>query len=191
MKVPDSGMPDQDYWESLFNITLIMDWLHPLPSHGPIVEIGCGYGTFTRALAGASCQPVITFDIEAAMVHRTLARVAADGNAGRVKASQRDVLADGTGMPNSSCGMVLLFNILHFPERRELLAEAARILVPGGSIAIIHWRRDVPTPRGPLVDLRPGPAEIRAAIEGLPLSETDIGRILEPWHWGIKLKRLY
>jgi len=50
MKVPDSGMPDETYWNTLFDIDGIVDWL-PLRTHGQsVVEVGCGYGTFTVPL---------------------------------------------------------------------------------------------------------------------------------------------
>jgi SAM-dependent methyltransferase len=83
--------------------------------------------------------------------------------------------------------MVLLFNILHFNERRILLAEAARILKNGGIVAIIHWRKDIPTPRGPAINVRPDKEQILNASEGLNLNFHGNSRILEPYHWGIQL----
>ncbi len=83
--------------------------------------------------------------------------------------------------------MVLLFNILHFREKRVFLAEAARILKNGGIIAIIHWRKDIPTPRGPALDTRPDQDEILSAAEGLDLHFYGNSKILEPYHWGVQL----
>ncbi len=40
MKVFDSGMPDEAYWNSLLDIPLIVDWLNIKDVVGPIVEIG-------------------------------------------------------------------------------------------------------------------------------------------------------
>jgi hypothetical protein len=64
MKVHDSGMPDQAYWNSLFDIPRIVDWLNLKNVTAPIVEIGCGYGTFTVPIAGATDAEVHAFDIE-------------------------------------------------------------------------------------------------------------------------------
>jgi len=50
MKVEDSGMPEESYWNGLFNIEGIVDWL-AIPKNSVIVEIGCGYGTFTVPIA--------------------------------------------------------------------------------------------------------------------------------------------
>ncbi len=49
MKVFDSGMPDEAYWNSLFDVPLIVDWLNLKNISAPGVEVGCGYGTFTAA----------------------------------------------------------------------------------------------------------------------------------------------
>jgi hypothetical protein len=51
MKVSVSGMPEEAYWNSLFDIPLIVKWLNVDTRIEPIVEIGCGYGTFTVPVA--------------------------------------------------------------------------------------------------------------------------------------------
>ncbi|CAG0982383.1 partial cobalt-precorrin-6B (C15)-methyltransferase, partial [Anaerolineae bacterium] len=188
MKVADSGMPDEAYWNNLFNIPAIIDWLglHTVP--GPIVEVGCGYGTFTVPVAKATEFDVLAFDIDAEMI-TAAERNVREARRANVTFFQRDVLSIGTGLPDSSVGMVLLFNILHFPERWILLEEAARILVDSGVVAIIHWRKDIDTPRGPQVNLRPDQVIILNSITGLGLSDTGDCRVLEPYHWGIKLRK--
>jgi SAM-dependent methyltransferase len=135
MKINDSGMPEEDYWNSLFDIPLIMNWLNIKSIAGSIVEVGCGYGTFTLPIAKQATNPIYTFDIEPSMVQRTKALVSGCQN---VKAVQRDIIDQGTGMESDSAGLVLLFNILHFNERRIMLEEAYRILKPTGIVAIIH-----------------------------------------------------
>ena len=44
MKVADSGMPDEAYWKSFFDVPENIDWLDLESIGGPIVEVGCGYG---------------------------------------------------------------------------------------------------------------------------------------------------
>ena len=61
MKVDDSGMPEETYWNSLFDIEGIVDWL-AIPKNSTIVEIGCGYGTFTVPIAKKSAGEIYTFD---------------------------------------------------------------------------------------------------------------------------------
>lgn len=187
MKVDDSGMPEEEYWNSLFDIEGIVDWLDLSKTNSAtIVEIGCGYGTFTVPVAKKSAGKICAFDIEPSMIEvaRENARRAGLSN---VTFSLRDVLEQGTGLESGSVDMVLLFNILHFSAKRLLLEEAARILKEGGIVAIIHWRKDIPTPRGPAVDLRPDQGQILGAAAGLNLNFHGNSKILAPYHWGVQL----
>ena len=99
----------------------------------------------------------------------------------------RDVFEEGTGLEPGSAGMVLLFNILHFDGRGVLLEEASRLLKPNGIVAIVHWRKDIETPRGPSVHLRPDQRIIFESIRDLDLSFNGISTVLEPYHWGNQL----
>lgn len=186
MKVVDSGMPEETYWNSLFDIPGIIDWLDIENIAGPIVEIGCGYGTFTVPIAKKTTNQVLTFDIEPSMIERARKNVQQAGLA-NVQFSLRDILETGTGLESKSAGLILLFNILHFNERRAMLEEASRILKPSGVAAIIHWRKDIETPRGPVVHLRPDQEIILGSINGLDFHFNGNSRILEPYHWGIQL----
>jgi len=179
-------MPDEAYWESLFDIPTITDWLDLKNSMGPIVEIGCGYGTFTVPIASQSGHEVITFDIDQEMTVAATKK-AKQRNLPNVSFTLRDVVTSGTGLEANTTGMVLLFNILHSRDNKALLEESCRILKPGGRIAIIHWRKDIPTPRGPDIDGRPNKDGILKAIDGLDLKIEGHGKNLEPYHWGIQL----
>jgi ubiquinone/menaquinone biosynthesis C-methylase UbiE len=186
MKVNDSGMPDEAYWNSLFDVHLIVDWLHIENINDPIVEIGCGYGTFTIPVAEKAKANIIAFDIEQTMLETTKKHAQRTG-INNIQYNRRDVLDKGTGLQSESTGMVLLFNILHFTERRLLLQETSRILKQSGVAAIIHWRKDIETPRGPVCQLRSDQKTILETITGIDLNFTGNSRILEPYHWGIQL----
>ena len=186
MKVIDSGMPEEVYWNSLFDIPGITSWLEIDSINGPIVEIGCGYGTFTIPIARQTSNKILAFDIEPAMIASTK-RNAQQTGLTNIDLFTRDILEAGTGLEDNSVGMVLLFNILHFDERRKLLEEASRILKNLGVTAIIHWRKDIETPRGPLVNTRPDEEMILKSINGLELNFNGNSRILKPYHWGIQL----
>jgi SAM-dependent methyltransferase len=186
MNVHDSGMPEEEYWNSLFDIPTIVHWLNVKSISGPIVEVGCGYGTFTLPVAKEVTEEVLAFDIEPAMIETTQRHVSEAGFH-NVQFFQRDIIDQGTGLDSDSVGMVFLFNILHFAERRIMLEEATRILKPSGKIAIIHWRKDIATPRGPAIPLRPDKQMIIDAMTGLDLSLDGNDRNLEPYHWGIQL----
>jgi ubiquinone/menaquinone biosynthesis C-methylase UbiE len=188
VKVFDSGMPEEAYWNSLFNIQQIVKWLNITDVIDPIAEIGCGYGTFTVPVARKFDGIVHAFDIEPMMVEtaRNNARRAGIQN---VTFHLRDILLQGTGLASQSIGMVLLFNILHSIDKHMMLCEASRILKRSGIVAIIHWRKDIETPRGPSLESRPDKATILDSVDDLDLLFKGNSRILEPYHWGIQLIR--
>jgi len=185
MKIYDS-MPNEEYWNSLFNIPQIIEWLGVDSIIGPIVEIGCGYGTFTIPIAKIVKDQVLAFDIDPQMIEITSKKAHFIG-LNNIKYFNRDIIEMGTGVEANSIGMVLFFNILHFDERRIMLEEASRILKESGKVAIIHWRKDIETPRGPMVQSRPDEETILNSIKGLNLIFQGNSKILEPYHWGIQL----
>ena len=179
-------MPEQAYWNSLFNLSLILKWMGCADQDGTVVEIGCGYGTFTVPVAAALKGKLIGFDIEQNMLDIAQSN-AEKARVRNVQLRLRDVLVYGTGLVDNSVDRVMLFNILHFAERGKLLLEVARILKPGAQVDILHWRKDIETPRGPQVDTRPDTSTILKAINGTTLTLKGDACILPPYHWGIQL----
>lgn len=188
MKVHDSGMPEASYWNSLFDLPRILDWL---PLSGPsrvVAELGCGYGTFTLPIAQVLTGTLHACDIEPGMIDVVAAHVERLG-LGNVQLSCRNLLEAGTGLEKGSVDLVLLFNILHSEESCLYLAEADRILKPGGVAAVLHWRKDMETPRGPAMASRPDSDRIAQATLGLALRPHGEPRVLEPYHWGLLLSK--
>lgn len=189
MKIHDSGMPEQAYWDSLFDYGAILEWIGLSTEPETVVEVGCGYGSFSLPVATTQQQTggqLIAFDIEQSMLDMTrqnLDRAGIDN----MRLILRDVLAEGTGLADDSVERVLMFNILHFSERHLLLQEAARLLKPGGELDILHWRKDIKTPRGPEVASRPDTASLLQAVSGLDLEQVGEAVVLPPYHWGMKL----
>jgi ubiquinone/menaquinone biosynthesis C-methylase UbiE len=68
LKVKDSGMPAEDLWASFFNIDLILSELQINSDVNDMVEIGCGYGTFTIPVAKQISGKLYAFDIEDEML---------------------------------------------------------------------------------------------------------------------------
>jgi SAM-dependent methyltransferase len=178
MKVRDSGMPDEAYWESLFDVPLILSRLNISRFHD-IAELGCGYGTFTVPIVNVIRGTVYTFDVEPEMIARTNER--ATGL--RVVCAQRDVMETGFGVQADA---VLLFNILHCDQPVKLLQHAADALKPGGEVLVIHWIHGE-TPRGPNLDIRPKPEKIIEWADKAALTATSDVIPLPPWHFGLRL----
>ncbi len=190
MLIRESGMPAQAYWETLFNVPLILDAFgFTSATTGDIAELGCGYGTFTLPLAQRTRGTVHTFDIDPAMVATTTTRASAAGLT-NLRALVRDVFTTGYGLPPAGCSAALLFNILHAEDPVSLLRTARDLVRPGGVIAVIHWRSDLPTPRGPSLSIRPTPAQILDwANTAGDLTTSTPPFDLPPWHYGLKLLR--
>ena len=188
-KVRESGMPDPASWEQFFNPLCILERLNCGDSNGDAVEFGCGYGTFTLPAAELVDGRVFALDIEPGLVAET-ARKAADAGLSNVVAEHRDFVADGCGRPDGSIGYALLFNILHTEDPIGLLREARRALATGGTAAIIHWRKDLTTPRGPSPEIRPDPEQCRAWGEAAGLEFVRYESLsCCSWHWGLIMRR--
>ena len=112
-------MPEVSYWESLFDIPLILDQLGINNSVSDIVEFGCGYGTFTMPIAKQIQGTLFAFDIDLDMIEFTQNRLQ-EARIKNVICKNQDVLVNGYDLPSESMDTVLLFNILHHDNPVEL-----------------------------------------------------------------------
>lgn len=187
VKARESGMPEEACWASFFDVEGALDVLLGSGDlHGDVVEFGCGYGTFTLPAARRTQGRVTALDIEAEMV-ALVRRKAAESGLENLRVVQRDFVADGSGLEAGSQAHALVFNLLHLEDPLALLAEAHRVLRPGGSVSVMHWRSDVATPRGPSLDIRPSPQQCAAWMTEAGFHH--VGRVdLErscPYHFGL------
>ncbi|MGK5090529.1 class I SAM-dependent methyltransferase [Deltaproteobacteria bacterium TL4] len=184
MKVRESGMPDETWWQTFFDPPRILTELDLNLSSGDVVDFGCGYGLFTLPAASLTTGRVFAFDIDPVMVEFTTHKALEKGLS-QVNVYCRDFMEKGTGLQDASVGYVMLFNILHAEQPLTLLNESFRILVPGGKVGILHWNHDPSTPRGPSLDIRPIPEQCRAwaASAGFIVIKPQIE--LPPYHYGI------
>jgi ubiquinone/menaquinone biosynthesis C-methylase UbiE len=188
-KVRESEMPPPELWEGFFEPDSILEALGCGASAGDLVEFGCGYGTFTIAAARRVSGTVYASDIDPAMARATIDR-AAQAAVRNVVVETRDFVTEGCGRPDASATFVMLFNILHIEDPISLLREAHRVLRAGGIVGVIHWRKDVETPRGPSLEIRPHPAQCRAWAEKAGLRWLSSPQLPDaPWHWGMAFTR--
>lgn len=178
MKIRDSGMPDEAYWESLFDVPLVLSRFDIRRFHD-VAELGCGYGTFSIPIAQIISGTLYTFDVDPAMIVRTRQRAAGLP----VICEQRDVMESGFGIHADA---VLLFNILHCERPVELLRHARSALHPEGELLVIHWRHGE-TPRGPTLDIRPRPEQVIGWANEVGLRAIGDVIDLPPWHFGVRL----
>lgn len=188
MKVRESGMPMASVWDSFFTPEQALEALGLRSDAVQVVDIGCGYGTFTIPAALKTSGTVHAFDIEQPMLDHTRQQAGLAG-CRNIELHLRDILADGTGLGDATTDYVMLFNLLHAEHPERLLMESLRILVPGGRLAIMHWNHDPDTPRGPPMAIRPRPADcVRwAKAAGFEILAERID--LPPYHYGVLARR--
>lgn len=182
-------MPAENIWASFFNVGLILNELQINSDINDLVEVGCGYGTFTIPAAKRISGNLYAFDIEVEMldiVKQKLKKESVDN----VIPEQRDILKHTTGLADNSINYLMLFNILHHDSPGDFFNEAYRILKSHGKVGILHWRSDIPTPRGPDLTIRPTPDEILQWIDKQKFSLLKEPLVLEPYHYGMILSKL-
>jgi len=190
MKTRESGMPEEGLWASFFAPEEALRKLQLDASCREVVDFGCGYGTFSIAAARITSAVVHALDLEPEMVAATQAKADAAGLK-NVRTCLRDFVAEGTGLADGQADYAMLFNILHAECPQVLLREAHRVLRAGGRLAIMHWRYDPSTPRGPSMDIRPRAELCVAWAEEAGFRLLASGVVdLPPYHYGIVLERV-
>lgn len=123
-----------------------------------IADIGAGTGYFALPMAGRTGNGgrVIAVDAQPEMLEWIRRKM---GTSGFTNIQLVHAEAESTTLPGANCDLVFMANVWHeFPNRDAVLAEAARILKPGGRLAILDWRPDVERIAGP-------PLEHRLSVE--------------------------
>ena len=177
-------MPAEDLWASFFNVEHILSEFEINPRTDDLVEIGCGYGTFTIPAASKITGNLYAFDIEKVMLDAVQQKLL-NSPLHNVILEHRDILSLTTGLSANTIDYVMLFNILHHESPDLFFTEAIRILKPSGKIGILHWRSDIETPRGPSLTIRPKPEQILQWGKKHKLKVHKMPFIVEPYHFGL------
>jgi SAM-dependent methyltransferase len=182
-------MPDESVWIGFFDPEEVLTRLGLHADCRDVVDFGCGYGTFAVPAAKRVRGTVYALDIDPQMVTATMEK-ARGQRLTNLEAYERDFVTDGTGLPDASVDYAMLLNILHAEEPLALLREAWRVLVPGGTLAVMHWNCDPSTPRGPSMDIRPRPEQCRAWAGRVGFELAGPERIdFPPYHYGIVFRK--
>lgn len=182
-------MPNEDIWESFFNVDLILSELQINSKVSNLVEIGCGYGTFTIPAAKQISGKLYAFDIEKEMVGIVTQKIRNE-LIDNVLPDHRDIITQTTGLADNSIDYVMLFNILHHKSPNDFLSEAYRVLKPKGMVGILHWRSDIETPRGPDLTIRPTPDQILLWFDKQKFTIYKPPAVIMPYHFGLILSKL-
>ena len=126
-----------------------------------VADVGAGTGYFAIPIARAVGVggKVYAVDLQPEMLDKLrekLTRPDAPRNIELVRGE-----ASGTTLPSRSVDVVFLANVWHEVEDpAAALQESARILAPGGSLALLDWRSDTSSPPGPPADHRLPAADV-------------------------------
>lgn len=154
-------------WSRLVG-AVFLDWVAPRPGLR-WVEVGCGSGAFTELLC-ERCAPAQIQGVDPAEAQLAFARARPGINATQFRQG------DATALPypeNSFDAAVMALVIFFVPDPAKGVAEMARVVAPGGTVAAYAW--DLPgggTPTEPIQ------AELRAMGINPPIPPSvDASRI--------------
>lgn len=123
--------------EGLFRGELRSQVLADLPPDGRVADIGSGTGTFAISLAAAApAATVIGVDTDPEVLKL------AEAKSGARAVTWKRGGADGLPLEGESCDRVVMSLLLHHLDadaKRAALAEARRVLRPGGRLHVADW----------------------------------------------------
>jgi len=126
-----------------------------LTASGNVADVGAGNGYFALPIARriGPAHKLFAVDISQEMLGHLREKLSApDAPANVVPLLGSDV---ATNLPDATCALVFMASVWHeFDDHSAVIAEAARILQPGGRIAILDWSPTGTRPPGPPQDHR-------------------------------------
>ncbi|MGC1549874.1 MAG: class I SAM-dependent methyltransferase, partial [Rhodanobacter sp.] len=145
---------------------------------------------FTLAAARRTAGIVTALDIDPALIALVNAKAEAAGLS-NIRVLERDFVANDFGVAPNSQAHVMIYNLLHMEEPLLLLRKAREVLAANGTVSIMHWRTDIPTPRGPPAAIRPTPETCATWLSQAGFSKiqhVDL-RSSCPFHYGLTAAR--
>lgn len=109
-----------------------------------VSDLGCGAGYFTISLAQAVGKDGVVSAVDVMVEPLEAVKTRADAlGLKNVVAIRADLeVLGGTKIPDNSQDLSLLANTMFQSQKKEaMLAEAVRILKPGGRLVIIEWKK--------------------------------------------------
>jgi ubiquinone/menaquinone biosynthesis C-methylase UbiE len=130
-----------------------------------VADIGAGTGYFSIPMGRAvgATGKVFAVDVQPEMLAMLREKLLSAETPENVSLHQGD--ASHVPLPDASVDLVFFANVWHeLNDYPAVLQEARRILAPGGSMAIVDWRSEVPPPPGPPQDHRVSATEVAEAL---------------------------
>jgi ubiquinone/menaquinone biosynthesis C-methylase UbiE len=131
-----------------------------------VADIGAGTGYFALPMAReiGDSGKVLAVDFQTEMLEHLRQKLNGSASPKNIELVHGEATA--TTLPDKSVDLVFLANVWHeLDDHAAALAEARRILRPGGHIAILDWRPDVSQPPGPPLEHRLTPDAVTSGIQ--------------------------
>jgi ubiquinone/menaquinone biosynthesis C-methylase UbiE len=127
-----------------------------------IADLGCGTGYFSVPASKIVGKDGTVFAVDKVPeVLDVLTRKIKSGKIANIKVLRSDLLS--TGIESHSIDMGFIACVFHDVDQDQCLAEAERILKPGGRFAILEWKK-VDSERGPPLKFRLNQKDIESAL---------------------------
>lgn len=135
-----------------------------------VLDVGCGTGKPAVQLARATGAEVVGISVSAGDVTLATALARSEGLAGQVRFEHADALDLPFGTDSFDAALALE-SLIHIERREQALAQIARVLKPGGRLALTDFIQ-----RGPVEedgDAQWALAEVLAAWRSAPLVRAE------------------
>ena len=133
-----------------------------------VADFGSGAGYFTILMAKkvGDSGAVTALDIMESALETVRAKASAVGLK-NLQTTRGDLeVLGGSALPDNSQNMVLLANILFQSSKKEqIIQEVKRILMPGGSVIVIDWKKETNGGLGPPAELKINQEELKAMFQ--------------------------
>lgn len=140
-----------------------------------VADVGAGTGYFAIPLAQrvGPTGHVCAVDVQPEMLEHLAKKL--EGHSLPIATVHGE--ASATTLDRASQDLVLYMNVFHeVDDPAKTLAEARRVLRPGGRVAVLEWRTDVVPEPGPPADHRVSPESVAGALRaaGFEPGETHL-----------------
>jgi ubiquinone/menaquinone biosynthesis C-methylase UbiE len=185
MKRPSTTSASGAHLEGVLDPEAVLKEIGILPGVA-LLDAGCGEGRFSipaAALVGERGR-IYAVDTSEERI-ASLRRAAREHGSTQVEAFVADVTG-GIPLPAAAVDVCLMVNVFHdLVDSGTVpgdLAEVRRVLKPGGVLAIVDFKKNVPRPPGPPLSRRLSADEVELVVRQFGLRrkrDTEVG----PYHY--------